>query len=131
MPPRFSNNLKTLRIMAEVFIAIGLALLFYPLFLAIMKEEAREKKKEGEGDVKRLAILAVLQEAHRSLQRQRAGGFGPWIASCIRAIQCGRDCPADVARLAVDKTIGELYSASYYDLTGLYTASEQLNNLGL
>lgn len=115
--------------MAEIFISIALALLFYPLFLAIMKEGAETKKKEGEGDVKQTAILSLLQEAHAGLQRQRAGGYGPWIASCIRAIQGGRDCPADVARLAVDKTIGELYSASHYDLAGLYSASAQLERL--
>lgn len=117
--------------MAEVFISIVLALLFYPIFYVIIKEGAkpREEKKEGEGDVKQAAILSLLQEAHAGLQRQRAGGYGPWIASCIRAIQGGRDCPADVARLAVDKTIGELFGASYYDLAGLYSASAQLERL--
>ena len=77
------------------------------------------EKEEGEG------VLAALLLAFRSLQKQGAAGYGPWLSTCIRRSQAGDYVPASVAATAIRFTLDEL-SGKRFDTGALTTVLESL-----
>ena len=60
------------------------------------------EKEEGEG------VYGHLLASYRSLQSQKAAGFGPWLSACIRRCKEGYFVPAAVAATAIRFTLDEL-----------------------
>lgn len=82
-------------------------------------EEDAPEREEGEG------VLVALLGALRSLDKQKAAGFGCWIPSCIEKCREGYSVSADVALLALTWTREEL-TGRRYDLAGLDKAIAEL-----
>ena len=81
------------------------------------KEAARllAEKERGEG------ALSALRRAYTALKKQRAAGYGPWIACCIERAENGGDLPAEVAVAALRRTRDEL-AWSRFDISGVEAA---------
>lgn len=81
------------------------------------KEAARllAEKERGEG------ALSALRRAYTALKKQRAAGYGPWIACCIERAENGGDLPAEVAVAALRRTRDEL-AWSRFDISGIEAA---------
>lgn len=77
-----------------------------------LENETREKERRGEG------VLSAVRSAYKSLRRQRAAGYGPWLSAVLEKCQSGAEVPAAVALLALDRTRDEL-RGSRFDLSGL------------
>lgn len=82
-------------------------------------EPETEEKEEGGG-----MVLEAVRGAYKSLKRQKAAAFGPWL-SCI--IERG-GAPAPVAVTALKRTRYEL-TGSRFDLSGLDRAIEALEKM--
>lgn len=81
------------------------------------KEAARELEEKERG----LVAFSALRNAYADLKRQRAAGYGPWIACCIERAGNGGDLPAEVAVAALRRTRDEL-AWSRFDISGIEAA---------
>lgn len=101
-------------------------LLFYPVavlivLLVCLVQNREEKIKDPEPDEKEEGggmVLESLKTAYKSLNKQKAGGWGCWIPACIERAGRGEEVPAAVALMAIRWTRAEL-AGSRYDLSGL------------
>jgi len=89
-----------------------------------MDDEIEEKTYSGNGNVGR-----ILYNAFRSLHRQGAGGYGPWLSSCIERINKGYIVPNKVALQAVRRTIADL-DGSRFNIACLLKAESELMEMG-
>lgn len=125
----------------------------------VQVQNLEEKEEEGAGAYDPEQVREILTGAMRSLQSQRAAGYGPWISGCLDGGPCiyvtnidvrgrvhvERDftfCRPAVALEAVRRTIRDILSvpASYdkdgremprrtFDLSGLMEAAERLEGM--
>lgn len=74
----------------------------------------REEKEAGGRAESSAAVWRVLMDVYTKLRRAGVSLRSPWISGCIAAIEAGRDCPPDVAILALIKT-GEDLAGGRWD----------------
>ena len=91
-------------------------------FKETMPGPIEDEKEEGGG-----MVLEALQAAYKSLNGQKAGGWGCWIPACIEKARAGVQVPAAVALTACRMTRDEL-AGSRFDLSGLDRAIEALES---
>lgn len=87
-----------------------------------IKDAEEEKRPEGK------VLREILVRCYWALEKQRARGYGSWIPSCVDAIDAGRDCPPEVAVLALEKTAEEL--AGRVDTAPIIEAIEKIKGMG-
>lgn len=112
--------------MEAVIYAIGFSVAAMILALPFIKKYENRPQTEPEPDEKEEGggmVLEAVRGAFKSLKRQRAAAFGPWL-SCI--IERG-GAPAPVAVTALKRTRYEL-TGSRFDLSSLDRAIEALES---
>ena len=112
--------------MESIIYAIGFSVAAMILALPFIKKYERRARTAPEPDEKEEGggmVLETVRGAFKSLTRQRAAAFGPWL-SCI--IERG-GAPASVAVTALKRTRYEL-TGSRFDLSGLDRAIEALES---
>lgn len=112
--------------MESIIYAIGFSVAAMILALPFIKKYENRPQTAPEPDEKEKGggvVLEAVRGAYKSLTRQRAAAYGPWL-SCI--IERG-GAPASVAVTALKRTRYEL-TGSRFDLSGLDRAIEALES---
>lgn len=68
-------------------------------------EKARVMQEKAENDA---TITQELKRAYFGLKKQKAAGFGPWLAACIEKVTDGEEVPVEVACMALDMTLRDI-----------------------
>ena len=116
--------------MEAIIYAIGFSVAAMILALPFIKKYENRPQTAPEPDEKEEGggmALGALQAAYKSLNRQKAGGWGCWIPACIQKARDGVQVPAAVALTACRMTRDEL-AGSRFDLSGLDRAIEALES---
>ena len=93
-------------------------------FVREWKQQERERRAVVEYETG-CRVFEILNETHRSLDRQKVRGYGPWL-SCLIERRCG---DANVALTAVRFTIRDL-AGSRFNLDALNKAAAELKEMG-
>lgn len=107
-------------------VAIVVALFFF-VSLLFVGENGRQKHEEQKSEVVEDTgpdVLGIVRNANKSLTRQKAAGYGPWLSAVISH----GGAPINVALTAIQWTISELWG-SRFNLDGLYAAKTELEEM--